>query len=158
RAALPPQSNGPHQDDRDGRIVGPQARGGLPPALPLPMAAPGRFEEPFARGAGGETPDGPPPLSLAELEGLALRNNPTIKAAEALVVQQQGLLRQLTRYPNPTVGWVQSAASPRSQGETSGAFISQDIVTAGKLRVVGQAERVEIEWRALQLKAQIGRV
>jgi cobalt-zinc-cadmium efflux system outer membrane protein len=74
------------------------------------------------------------------------------------VVQQEGLLRQLTRYPNPTVGWVQSAASQRSQGETSGAFISQDIVTAGKLRVVGQAERLEIEWRRWQLKAQIGRV
>jgi hypothetical protein len=39
------------------------------------------------------------------LEGLALRNNPTIQAAEALVVQQQGLLRQLTRYPNPTACW-----------------------------------------------------
>jgi cobalt-zinc-cadmium efflux system outer membrane protein len=95
---------------------------------------------------------------MAELEGLALRNNPTIKAAEALIVQQQGLLRQLTRYPNPTVGWVQSTASQRSQGETSGAFISQDIVTAGKLRIVGQAERVEVDWRIQQLKAQIGRV
>jgi cobalt-zinc-cadmium efflux system outer membrane protein len=92
------------------------------------------------------------------LEGLALSNNPTIQAAEALVVQQQGLLRQLTRYPNPSAGWVQSASSRRSEGETQGAFISQDIVTAGKLRVVGQAEKVEIEWRLWQLKAQIGRV
>ena len=101
---------------------------------------------------------GPAAISLAELEGLALRNNPTIRAAEALVVQQQGLLRQLTRYPNPTVGWVQSTPSRRSEGATQGAFISQDIVTAGKLRVVGEAERVEIEWRCWQLKAQVGRV
>src|SRR5262249_36965020 len=41
---------------------------------------------------------------------------------------------------------------------TQGAFIGQDIITAGKLRVVGQAEKVEIEWRRWQLKAQIGRV
>jgi cobalt-zinc-cadmium efflux system outer membrane protein len=92
------------------------------------------------------------------LENLALHNNPTIEAAEALVVQQQGLLRQLTRYPNPTAGWVQSTPTRLSEGATQGAFISQDIVTAGKLRVTGQAEQVEIQWRLLQLKAQIGRV
>jgi len=128
-------------------------------ALPIfPTPAPSRLDKPPARGAEGQRPAGTAPLSLAELEDLAIRNNPTIKAAEALVAQQQGLLRQLTRYPNPSVGWVQSAASQRSQGETSGAFVSQDIVTAGKLRVVGQAERVEVDWRILQLKAQIGRV
>jgi cobalt-zinc-cadmium efflux system outer membrane protein len=127
--------------------------------LPHPTPAPERIEEPAARGAeGGEAPAGPTPLPLAELEALALRNNPTIKAAEALVLQQQGLLRQLTRYPNPSAGWIQSTSSRRSEGETQGAFISQDIVTAGKLRVVGQAERVEIEWRTLQLKAQVCRV
>jgi cobalt-zinc-cadmium efflux system outer membrane protein len=158
RAALRPQTNGQPGEDGDGRIAGPNSRGGLPAALPLPTPAPGRLEEPGARGAGGATPAGPAPLSLAELEGLALQNNPTIKAAEALVVQQQGLLRQLTRYPNPTAGWVQSTSSRSSEGATQGAFISQDIVTAGKLRVVGRAERVEIEWRTLQLKAQIGRV
>ena len=74
------------------------------------------------------------------------------------MTQQQGLLRQLTRYPNPSAGWVQSASSRRSEGETQGAFISQDIVTAGKLRIAGQAERAEIEWRTLQLKAQTARV
>ena len=87
-----------------------------------------------------------------------MRNNPTIEAARALVQQQQGLLRQVTRYPNPTVGWVQSTPSQLSQGATQGAFISQDYVTAGKLKVAGQAERAEIEWRCWQLKAQIGRV
>jgi cobalt-zinc-cadmium efflux system outer membrane protein len=158
RAASPPQATGPSQDDRDGRIVGPQARGGLPSALPLPTPAPGRFETPFARGVEGEPPASPSPPSLAQLEALALHNNPTIKAAEALVAQQQGLLLQLTRYPNPSAGWVQSASSRRSEGATQGAFISQDIVTAGKLRVVGEAERVEVLWRSLQLNAQVGRV
>lgn len=100
----------------------------------------------------------PAPLTLAQLESLALNNNPTIKAAEALVLQQQGLLRQLTRYPNPTVGWVQSTPSQRMQGATQGAFISQDIVTAGKLKVVGAAERVDVQWRQWQLQAQVGRV
>jgi cobalt-zinc-cadmium efflux system outer membrane protein len=74
------------------------------------------------------------------------------------VVQQQGLLLQLTRYPNPSAGWLQSTSARRSEGDTAGAFISQDIVTAGKLRVAGQAELVEIQWRSLQVIAQIGRV
>jgi cobalt-zinc-cadmium efflux system outer membrane protein len=100
----------------------------------------------------------PAPSSLKDLEALALRNNPTVRAAEALVQQQQGLLRQLTRYPNPTAGWVQSTSSPRAQGATQGAFISQDYVTAGKLRLAGQAERAEVEMRCWQLRAQIGRV
>jgi cobalt-zinc-cadmium efflux system outer membrane protein len=158
RTALRPEATTPIEEGRDGRAAGPPARGGLPPALPLPTPAPGRFEEPSARGAGGETPAVSAPLSLAKLESLALSNNPTIQAAEALVVQQQGLLRQLTRYPNPSAGWVQSASSRRSEGETQGAFISQDIVTAGKLRIAGQAERAEIEWRTLQLRAQTARV
>jgi len=101
---------------------------------------------------------GPQSLTLATLESLALRNNPTIQAAEALVQQQLGLLRQVGRYPNPTVGWVQSAPSQRSQGATSGAFISQDFVTAGKLRLAKAAAQVEVEWRSWQLKAQIARV
>ncbi|HWE38712.1 MAG TPA: TolC family protein [Isosphaeraceae bacterium] len=100
----------------------------------------------------------PAPSSLKDLEALALANNPTIRAAEALVQQQQGLLRQLTRYPNPTAGWVQSTSSPRAQGATQGAFLSQDYVTAGKLRLAGRAERAEIEMRCWQLRAQIGRV
>ena len=158
RAASPPQATAAPAEDRDGRGVGSQSRIGLPTALPDPTPAPGRFKEPCARGAAGESAAGPAPLSLAELEGLALSNNPTIQAAEALVVQQQGLLRQLTRYPNPSAGWVQSASSRRSEGETQGAFISQDIVTAGKLRIAGLAERAEIEWRTLQLKSQAARV
>ena len=129
----------------------------LPPALPGEARTSGMNEP----GDGERTPSvahRSPALSLADLEAVAVRNNPTIEAARALVQQQQGLLRQVTRYPNPTVGWVQSTPSQLSQGATQGAFISQDYVTAGKLKVAGQAERAEIEWRCWQLKAQIGRV
>lgn len=156
RAEEPPGAVPSTQPRDQTRIAGTRSLGGGS----MSRAAPSRpaTSERSARGNGGITPVGTAPISLAELEALALRNNPTIKAAEALVLQQQGLLRQLTRYPNPTAGWVQSTPSRRSEGATQGAFISQDVVTAGKLRVVNQAERVEIEWRCLQLKAQIGRV
>ena len=52
-------------NSRYGQIVGSQPGGGLPPALPLPTPAPGRFEEPFARGTGGMSRASPAPLSLA---------------------------------------------------------------------------------------------
>ncbi len=116
----------------------------LPPSPPAPRSPAAMASRPAA--------------SLAELEQLALQNNPTIQAAQALVKQQEGLLRQVTRYPNPTVGWLQSTPSPTLQGPSQGAFISQDIVTAGKLRLAGQAEKAEIEWRLWQVRAQVGRV
>ncbi|MGC8640593.1 MAG: TolC family protein [Isosphaeraceae bacterium] len=128
------------------------------PALPPNSSLRSRQEEQAGPRAAAVSAPRPASLSLAGLEAVAIRNNPTIQSAQALVVQQQGLLRQLTRYPNPTVGWVQSSSDPRSQGMTQGAFIGQDIVTAGKLKVIGQAERIEVEWRCWQLKAQIGRV
>lgn len=160
RAAVTPTNTARTVTSPEGEIVRaaapPPASG--PPALPLPAPASDRIGEPFDTRARADVLSGPRAHSLAELETLALQNNPTIRAAEALVVQQQGLLRQLTRYPNPSAGWVQSTPSRRSEGATAGAFLSQDIVTAGKLRVAGAAERVEIEWRCIQLKAQIDRV
>jgi cobalt-zinc-cadmium efflux system outer membrane protein len=128
-----------------------------PPVAPPPSNGTTRNHEQLVTNSPARGPNSAS-LSLADLENLAIKNNPTLRAAEALVVQQQGLQRQLTRYPNPTVGWVQSTPSQRLQGATQGAFISQDIVTAGKLRLVGQAEKVEVEWRSWQLQAQIGRV
>src|SRR5205807_14947 len=110
------------------------------------------------RGAAPTPAADPQPLAIGTLEDLALRNNPTIQAAEALVQQQWALLRQVGRYPNPTVGWVQTTPSRRSEGATSGAFIGQDFVTAGKLKLAKDAERVEVDWRLWQLKAQRARV
>lgn len=141
-------------ENRGSPAVGAQTPSALPPESPTPR----RRQEQVIRSAVPTPAVSPPELSLGALENLALRNNPTIPAAEALVLQQQGLLIQVTRYPNPTVGWVQSTPSQLSQGATQGAFISQDIVTAGKLSLAGQAEKAEIEWRSWQLKAQIGRV
>lgn len=117
--------------------------------------------DPLASASSGSRPihaPNPHPLTLAEMEKLALVNNPTIGQAETLIEQQQGVLRQLTRYPNPTFGWLQSTPTQLSRGATQGAFISQDFVTAGKLRVAGWAETEEIEISRWQLKAQIGRV
>ena len=99
-----------------------------------------------------------PAFALADLEAVALANNPTIAAAEALVRQQLGLLRQAGLYPNPTAGYVRTDADQSGQSETAGAFFSQDIVTAGKLVLAKAEQRQYVDWRYWQLNAQQARV
>ena len=101
---------------------------------------------------GGERPT--PSLTLADLEKLALANNPTLPAAAAQVIQQQGLTRQAGLYPNPTVGYVRTDPDQAGQSQTSGVFLSQDLVTAGKLRLATAAGRQEIARSDWQLQAQ----
>ena len=126
----------------------------------VPAAAVGLRRE--VRPAGGQVP--PPSevagqtLALAELQSLAAANNPTIAAAEALIRQREGLLRQATLYPNPTAGYLRTDADRPGQGGTQGVFLSQDFVTAGKLRLSAEAQREEVETRKWQLDAQRGRV
>ena len=97
-------------------------------------------------------------MALADLQNLAAANNPTIAAAEALIRQQQGLLRQETLYPNPTVGYLRSDPDQPGKSATQGVFLSQDFVTAGKLKLAGAAQREDVEARRWQLAAQRGRV
>ena len=89
---------------------------------------------------------------------MALAKNPTIAAAEALVRQQLGLLRQAGLYPNPSAGYVRTDADQSGQSETAGVFLSQDIVTAFKLVLAKAEQRQYVDWRYWQLKAQRDRV
>ncbi len=89
---------------------------------------------------------------------MALANNPTIAAAEALVREQLGFMRQAGLYPNPTFGYLRTDADQSGQSQTEGIFVSQDIVTAGKLYLARAEERQYVEWRDWQAKAQRARV
>ncbi|HVA44908.1 MAG TPA: TolC family protein [Pirellulales bacterium] len=100
----------------------------------------------------------PRPLALADMEAWALRNNPTIASAQALVREEQGLWRQAGLYPNPTAGYVRTDPNQSRQSETQGLFLSQEFVTAKKLRLAQAADRQDIEWRRWQLDAQRRRV
>jgi cobalt-zinc-cadmium efflux system outer membrane protein len=79
-------------------------------------------------------------ITLAELERLALANNPIGAIAQANVRAAAGQLRQAGLYPNPTVGYYgEEIRGGYSRGGKQGAFVSQTIVTGGKL---GAARRV----------------
>src|SRR5262245_32121249 len=67
----------------------PHDHAALPPPLPAVQA-----EQPLQ------------PLTLADLEALALRHNPTLAQAAAQVAASRGKALQAGLYPNPTIGYV----------------------------------------------------
>ena len=73
------------------------------------------------------------PLTLAELEQLALRNNPTAAAAQAAVDATRSLAAQAGAWPNPVFGYTGSEIG--QQRGQHGFFVDQTILLGGKLRL-----------------------
>ena len=82
-----------------------------------------------------DEPDAHRPLSLADLEQMALANNPTLKQALAQVERARGLCIQAGLYPNPTVGYMAGEIGNEGRSGQQGGFVAQEFVTAGKLRL-----------------------
>lgn len=75
-----------------------------------------------------------PGITLAELEQMALRNNPTLAQAKASVTAAQGLTRQAGLWPNPTIGYIGDEIRGGSfGGGQQGIFVQQDVILGGKL-------------------------
>ena len=73
-------------------------------------------------------------LTLAELEQIALRNNPTLAQASSEVRAAAARKLQSGLYPNPTVGYQGEQIRGGIQGGgEQGFFVSQDVVLGGKL-------------------------
>lgn len=73
-------------------------------------------------------------LTLAELEQVALTNNPTLAQANAEIHAAAARKQQSGLYPNPTVGYEGEQIRGGIQGGgEQGFFVSQDIVLGGKL-------------------------
>lgn len=97
-------------------------------------------------------------LTLEATVTLALAYNPTIPQARSLVQQQNGTTVQAGLYPNPQVGYLRSDPDQPGKSRTSGAFLGQEIVTAGKLRLAQLASRYDVTLRSWQVTAQEQRV
>ena len=86
----------------------------------------------------GQIPMAPsvPPLTLAQLEEMALANNPTIRQAQAGVDAARGRARQAGAWPNPIVGYTGEEIAPGEiiQRGAHGFFVDQTILLGGKLR------------------------
>ena len=83
------------------------------------------------------TAPAPTPITLEQLERLALQNNPTGTAATAGVEAARGHTRQAGAFPNPVIGYsggeiTTSDVDPRGE---HGFFVVQAIPLGGKLRL-----------------------
>lgn len=91
-----------------------------------------------------------PALTLADLERMALENNPTLPQALSEIDAARGRARQAGLLPNPTVGYTGSEISrgPIIRGGEHGLFVEQRIPLGGKLglsRQIFNREATEAE-------------
>lgn len=100
--------------------------------------APTRLDDP-----GRVLADRPSPKTLEEFVLLAERSHPKLRGAMAAVEAARGKAVQARLYPNPML----AGGSPQIAGADSqwNGFASQDIVTAGKLRLSQQAALREVQ-------------
>jgi cobalt-zinc-cadmium efflux system outer membrane protein len=90
--------------------------------------APSRQGEPLPPGKSAS-------LSLVELEQMATTNNPAIAQAETRVAALRGRMVQVGLSPNPSIGYVASEIGDEGHAGQQGGYVSQEIVTGGKLRL-----------------------
>jgi len=76
------------------------------------------------------------PLTLQQLEEMALANNPTIGQAQAGVDAARGRAREAGAWPNPTIGYTGEEIAPGEiiQRGAHGVFVDQTIPLGRKLR------------------------
>lgn len=134
----------------------------LPLALP-PATQPAPGQAPHGGDHAGRQHGLPAPpagaLTLGALEQAALRHNPTLAQAAARIEASRGKALQAGLCPNPTVGYQgEQIGAAGTAGERQGLFISQEIVTAGKLRLSRAKYEQEAVLAEIQAAAQELRV
>ena len=116
-----------------------EAAVGVVPAAVLPVA--------------GTAPAGP--LAIADLERLALANNPTLVQAATFIDAARGKALQAGLPFNPTAGIsAENIGADRTAGEWTFFSLQQQIVTGGKLRLSRQKYEQEAQLAEIQAQAQ----
>jgi cobalt-zinc-cadmium efflux system outer membrane protein len=90
--------------------------------------------------------------SLADLEQIALNNNPKIAQAAADVEAAVGAAVQAGAYPNPMVGYEADTVGSAGTRNYQGVFFTQDIITAGKLELARAVANVTLMNKQLALR------
>src|SRR5262249_18596096 len=92
------------------------------------------------------------PVTLAELQQLALTNSPLIRQAAADVEAARGAVIQAGAYPNPTMGYEGDQIGSSGTAGQQGIFIDQLIKTGGKLQLAQAAALMDERQAALALR------
>ncbi len=142
------------------RILDPPAPQPLPPvsvppapeAIPLPPPA-----------AVASPPPAIPPepvnaFCLADLESLALANNPTLVSASARVDAARGRWVQVGLYPNPSIGYQGVEIGNEGRAGQQGGYLETEVITGGKLKLNRAVVNQEIAQLQNEFAAQRWRV
>ncbi len=124
---LPPTRSGATVEQRRSEIEALFAGLDVMPAVPEPVPAPGQA-----------------PLTLAQLQSIAVTRNPLIRQAVSDVEAARGNMIQAGAYPNPHVGYQSDDVGTGSTAGYQGGAIGQTIVTGGKLRLAKASADVDL--------------
>jgi len=91
------------------------------------------------------------PLTVEDLQRIASENNPTLVQAGMAVQAAEGRYVQSGLYPNPAIGYAGGDVGLDDTSGQQGGFVSQEFVTAGKLRLGRAVASHEVQ------QAQCGR-
>jgi cobalt-zinc-cadmium efflux system outer membrane protein len=81
------------------------------------------------------TEEVPALLTLADLEQMALANNPSLPVAGANIDAARGRRLQAGLYPNTVIGYMGNEIGDDGTAGMQGGFVGQEFVTGGKLRL-----------------------
>ena len=97
-------------------------------------------------------------ISLSDLEGMALANNPTLRAAGARIEAARGRWIQAGLYPNPVIGYQGVEMGIRDTTGQQGGFVSQRLITNGKRRLDRAIANWQVQESQFQFAVQQRRV
>lgn len=97
-------------------------------------------------------------MSLADFEGIALSNNPSLAQMANRLEAARGEWVQVGLAPNPVLGYVGSEIGNDGRAGQQGGYIGQEIVTGGKLSLNRQVAAQEVRAAEERLAAQHFRV
>jgi cobalt-zinc-cadmium efflux system outer membrane protein len=130
----------------------------MPAAEPTPAAAtPNVAPQPLA-GDSGDVVVISSGFTLEQAEQLALANNPTQQAANAIVHKAIGTRTQIGKYPNPTIGYNADDIGDEGTAGSQGVFLQQTIVLGRKLELNEHVAEWEVQALNWQAAAQRQRV
>ena len=96
-------------------------------------------------------------MALQAFEQMALAANPVIAQGRANARASAGLARQASLYPNPTVGYYgDEIRGGYYAGGKQGGFISQTIVTGGKLRAASRV--AQLASQSAEISSEVQRI
>lgn len=106
---------------------------------------------------GSETPLAPGPegrpLTLSDLQQMALNTNPVVRQAVARVEAARGAAIQAGLGPNPTVGYEGDTMATAGLAGYQGGYIEQTVKTGGKLQLARAAAEMDVAAAELALRS-----